>query len=278
MTFDILKTAKEKRIITAHRGTFGGNIPCNTLTAYETAVAHGADMIEIDVSRTLDGKLVIFHPGKEAQHLNTSTPIPKMTYAEILDRVRYVNYDRDETEYSLCTLDEVFETFKDRVYINVDKFWDHPREITDAIRRHGMTDQIIAKTSPSPAMFDLMEAYGPDIQYLPIIWHDTVHEELMHRNIRYVGAEVLFADENSPLCQDAFIEKMHRAGKLVWVNAIVYYYKAVLAAHHSDDTAMRGDPERGWGWLADRNFDIIQTDWVLPLHNFLEQTNRLYRK
>ena len=44
---------------------------------------------------------------------------------------------------------------------------------------------------------------------------------------------------------------LKKAGKLCWVNTIVYNYKAVLAAHHSDDTAMAGDPEFGWGWCAD---------------------------
>ncbi len=276
--FDICALAKEKIVIAAHRGTSGGNIPCNTLTAYEIAVRQGADLIEIDVSRTKDGKLVIFHPGKEFAHLNHKISIPTLTYQEVLDTIRYVNFDRDATEYSLCTLDEVFETFKGRCFINVDKFWDHPEAIVDAIRRHGMRDQIICKTSHDPRMYDLMEQYAPEIQYLPIIRSDCAHEELLRRNIRYVGAEVLFTTEDSPLCQPEYIEKMHKAGKVVWVNSIVYNYKDVLAAHHSDDTAMRGDMEKGWGWLADRGFDIIQTDWTLPLRMYLEETHRLYRK
>ena len=276
-SFDICATAKEKIIITAHRGAFGGNIPCNTLASYELAVRQGADMIEIDVDMTKDGRLVIFHPGKEGAHLNTTTPIGQMTYEEILAKVRYKNFDRDETQFSLCTLDEVFETFKGRCFINVDKFWDHPREIADAIRHHGMIDQIIVKTDPRPHLFDLIEEYAPEIQYLPIIRQDTVHEELLRRNINYVGAEVLFETEDSPLCQAPFIDKMHADGKLVWVNAIVYYYKAVLAAHHSDDTAICGDPEKGWGWLVDRGFDIIQTDWTRELDLYLRSTGRRFR-
>ena len=159
----------------------------------------------------------------------------------------------------------------------MDKFWDNPTLVSDAIRRHGMTEQIIVKTSPSEEMFALIEKYAPDIQYLPIIKEDNVHEVLLKRNIRYVGAEVLFTDESSPLCSDEYIARMHAAGKLVWVNAILYSYKAVLAAGHSDDTAMYGDPEKGWGWLADKGFDIIQTDWPLELNNFLAKTGRLMR-
>ena len=47
-TFDICSHARERIIITAHRGTFGGNIPCNTLAAYELALRQGADMLEIE--------------------------------------------------------------------------------------------------------------------------------------------------------------------------------------------------------------------------------------
>ncbi len=277
--FDIAKCAEERVIITAHRGTFGGNIPCNTLTSYEIALKQGADMIEIDVDRTKDGKLVIFHPWKEENHLRLSGKrIKDLTYDEIKEQVRYVNYDRDFTEYSLCSLEEVFETFRGRCFINVDKFWDHPREISDMIRAFGMQDQIIVKTEPKKELFDLIEEYASDIQYLPIIWNSDCHEELLRRRIRYVGAEVLFTTEESPLSQEAYVEMMHKAGKLVWVNSIVYDYRAVLAAHHSDDTAMRGDPEKGWGWLVDRGYDIIQTDWTRELDLYLRETGRRYKK
>ena len=37
--------------LVAHRGVYGANVPCNTLTAYAIAVAQGADVVEIDVSK-----------------------------------------------------------------------------------------------------------------------------------------------------------------------------------------------------------------------------------
>jgi len=100
------------------------------------------------------------------------------------------------------------------------------------------------------------------------------HEKLMQRKLCYVGAEVLFDREDSPVCSKAFLERMHQDGKIVWVNAIVYYYKAVLAAGHNDDISVSEDPEKGWGWLADRGFDMIQTDFVFQCGRFLEETGR----
>ena len=50
MSFNLIEKSKENIIIVAHRGSSGGNIPCNTMAAYEIALRQGADMIEADVS------------------------------------------------------------------------------------------------------------------------------------------------------------------------------------------------------------------------------------
>ncbi len=47
-------------LVIAHRGA-SGQLPENTLPAYELAIAQGADMIEIDLHRTRDAAVVITH-------------------------------------------------------------------------------------------------------------------------------------------------------------------------------------------------------------------------
>jgi len=47
-------------LVIAHRGASGA-LPGNTLEAFERAIALGADMIEFDVRRTVDGELIVFH-------------------------------------------------------------------------------------------------------------------------------------------------------------------------------------------------------------------------
>ena len=61
MKFDIRELAAERRILCAHRGIWGGNIPCNNIIAYDFAIREGADMVEIDVTKSADGELFIFH-------------------------------------------------------------------------------------------------------------------------------------------------------------------------------------------------------------------------
>lgn len=282
MSFDLKRDASERIIIAAHRGECGGNIPCNTITAYEIAVSHGADMIEVDVNRSADNTLWILHPKMEWKHLNYLGPEGKVSLGQLTDeeirRLRYVNYDRDFTQFGLCTFDEVLDRFKGRCYINVDKFWENPRDISDAIRDHGMLDQIVVKSSPKQEYLDIVEEYAPEVSFLPVLKKDEgIHEEMMRRNINYVGAEVVFDNENEGVGTREFIEKLHADDKLVWVNAIIYNYKAQLSAGHSDDTAFTVSPDYGWGWLADRGYDIIQTDWTLAMAQYLEKSGKRYK-
>lgn len=277
---NLFESCKEKVIITAHRGVFGGNIPCNTMASFEIALKQGADMLEIDVDRTADGHLVIFHPKQEPQHLRFGGSIRHYTLSQIHDVLRYCNYDGTPTEWSLTTLDEVFESFKGRCFINVDKFWDNPEEISRAIHRHGVEDQIVVKSSPRPQVFDVLEELAPDLMFLPI-YNKTCegyHEELMRRSIHYVGAELVFPNETCEVGTAAFREKLKKDGKLLWGNSILYNYRVQLSAGHSDDTALTKDPDFGWGWFVDEGFDIIQTDWPLALDIYLKENGKRYRK
>ena len=277
MIFDIREAASERVILVAHRGIFGGNIPCNTIASYDFALAEGADMVEIDVTKSQDGELFIFHPGMERRQFCQDVSIRRMTADEVR-KLRLCNVDGTPTTLGVNTLDEVLEHLKGRCFINIDKFGDNPAAIIEVVKRHDMKDQIILKCSPKKENLDIVETYAPDIQFLPVIGADNgCHEMLKSRNIHYIGSELLFKSEDDEVAGDAYRERLHRDGKLCWVNTIVYDYRAVLSAGHSDDAAVMGDPEFGWGWCADR-FDILQTDWIGSLSRFLESTGRRYRK
>jgi len=77
MKFDIREMAKERVILCAHRGVWGGNIPCNNTLAYDIAIAQGADMVEIDVTMAADSELFVFHPGMEHRHLGKNVHLHK---------------------------------------------------------------------------------------------------------------------------------------------------------------------------------------------------------
>lgn len=277
MKFDLYEKAKEKIIVVAHRGMFAGNIPCNTLPAYNAALTEGADMIEIDVEMSAEGKLYIFHPGMERPFLGSAKKLPEMTNAEV-EAQRYRNYDHTPTEYGLATFDDVMEEFKGRCFINVDKFWGHPEEIYRAIKKHGIEEQILVKSAIKEDVINVLKELAPDIAFMPIVRSShPMHKELLSSGINYIGAEALFFSDEDEVCSEEFINMMHRDGKLVWANSIIYNYKEQIAARHSDDTSVLGNPELGWGWLAKRGFDFIQTDWIGIMTKYLDSNGLLYR-
>jgi len=63
-----------------------------------------------------------------------------------------------------------------------------------------------------------------------------------------------------------FLKKNHL---YAWGNTIVYNYKDVISAGKTDDKAILGAEDEVWGWFIKKGFDIIQTDWVRELKEYL---------
>ena len=267
----LLRARKERGVlVAAHRGMAAGNIPCNTIPAFEAALRQGADILETDVIMNDEGKMFIFHTKQEPNHLNRQIRLEHMTEEEILAE-RFVNVDNDLTPYGVLTLDAFLETFKNRTLINLDHGWDFLPEMTRAIRRHGMEEQILVKAPSKLKFAQIMEEVAPDLMFMPIYKEtDPLTEQLEQMNLNFVGAELVFATEDSPVAQDDYIQMHHDKGRILWCNPIIYSYKAQLTGGHNDDIAVTGDPEFGWGWLIDKGFDILQTDWVMPMRHFVD--------
>lgn len=277
--FEKIREEESSRILLAsHRGISGGNIPPNSLTAFEIALRQGADIMELDLAKSTDGSLFVYHPGTETRWLLEADGhnIEELSSAKIRT-LHLTASDGVSTAEHVPTMDEMLELLKDRCYINLDKCWTCLPELVPYVRRHGMEDQILLKSVPKPAYLDLVEAYAPDLRYLPIYKNaESVDlDALFSHNIRFYGAELVFASDTSYLCSDDCLDAMHRRGLKLWANAILYNVAVPLAGGHSDDRSLAGHPEDGWGWLADRGFDIIQTDWCAMARSYLTHTGKI---
>ena len=274
-TKNIFENRKElnRPFLAAHRGVCGANIPCNTLAAYKIATDLGADVVEIDVSKTKDGKFYVFHPWMEPVFLK-SKYICDMT-AEELEKERLVNQDSVKTSYKVPTLSEVFALLKDKAYINVDKFWTDVEGITAEIRKAGVEKQVIVKTNVDEKSLEAVEKYAPDLMFVPLVRSkDEITEKILNRNINLIGVEVLFKSDSEDCISDEYIKAMHDKGLLVWTNSIIYDENDIINGYHSDDASVVDSPDKGWGWLIDKNVDFIQTDWLLMLQNYINSRKK----
>lgn len=272
---DLLKLAKEKKVLViAHRGVCGGNVPANSLPAFKAALLAGADVIELDVEKSADGKLFVVHPGMEPVHLNVENSLQEYS-SEDVGKMSLHNWDLIPTQYPVMKLEDALLFLRGKCIVNIDKFWVNPKEISELVHKLGMENQVIIKASPRPEYLDAVEKYASDIPFMTVTNKGiATHEEMMKRNIRYVGVEAIFATDDGPAATEEFLDRLHADGKIAWVNAIVFRHTAVLSGTHTDDISISEDPEQGWGWLADRGFDMIQTDFTYQCREFLEKTGR----
>ena len=271
----IFENKQEKNIpfLTAHRGVNGANVPCNTMLAYKIAIDQGADVVEIDVTKSKDGEYFVFHPGMEPVFLKCGKFIPDMTAKEVLE-TPLLNLDEVKTHYRVPLLKDVLTFLKDKVYINVDKFWMDVKGISEIIRECGVEKQVIVKTPVEEEYFEQVEKYAPDMMFMPMSRHtDTVTEIFKKRNINYIGVEALFDNLNDEIASPEYIKRMHDNKLLVWCNSIVYNEADVISAGLTDDISLEKGGDFGWGKLANLGFDFIQTDWLLAVKYYLQ--NRL---
>ena len=270
-TKSLFENAKNGPLVCAHRGVSGADIPCNTMSAFKAALEQGADIIELDVSKSRDGKFYVFHPGMEKAHLGIPVLLSLLP-SKIIDKLRFLNQDNVPTVCKINTLEEILTFLKGKCYINIDKFWIDIPGISEIIRKTGVEKQVIVKTDTTEKYLKQVAEYAPDFMFMPIVSKvDTVTDRLVAEGVNCIGAEVLFRSESDEVCSDAYISSMHEKGRIVWVNSIVYNYKAVLSAGHTDNAAVVGEKDKAWGWLIDKKFDIIQTDWCLMLKKYIDE-------
>jgi glycerophosphoryl diester phosphodiesterase len=74
---------QERRVLNiAHQGG-EAEAPSNTMYAFETAITRGADMLELDVSATSDGQLVVMHDTRVDRTTNGTGYLTDLTLAQV---------------------------------------------------------------------------------------------------------------------------------------------------------------------------------------------------
>ncbi len=116
----------DKFLVIAHRG--GRSLgPENTLYTFQRAVDLGADVLEMDVHRTKDGKLVVLHDTTVDRTSNGTGPVNSFNLAElkILDAAYHWSPDKGKSfplrgkGLSIPALSEVFVAFP-QMRINIE--------------------------------------------------------------------------------------------------------------------------------------------------------------
>jgi glycerophosphoryl diester phosphodiesterase len=170
---EFYETRARTRVI-AHRG-FSGAAPENTIASVRAAIEIQADMVEIDVTLSADGHIVVIHDETLDRTSDGSGEVSQFTLAELKQLDAGSRFDPSFSGERIPTLEQVFTEVEGRILLNVEiKSEAVARgiagKVASAIREHGMIDQVVV-SSFSPTALREMHSAAPEIR--TAVLHNT---------------------------------------------------------------------------------------------------------
>ncbi|WP_121641219.1 glycerophosphodiester phosphodiesterase family protein [Virgibacillus sp. Bac330] len=267
---------KNDRLIACHQGSAGGNISYNTYRSMLNAIRQGAHIVEFDISRSKDGIFYIFHEHEEPIRLNQQEKFREFT-SEALSHMPLLNMNMQAVD-SPPTVKQFMAAMKKHPHtlLHVDHAKKWGKELLEHFDQfEDQRESIIIKTDVE--VTDYLEVLAQhDVKYmtLPKVWSETDFETIMsyRDRINIIGFEMIFDDPQAAYVSKETIQTLREMGYHTMINAIVLWNdRPSLCGGFDDDISLLEDPDSGWGKLLEMGFDIIQTDWPLPLKVYLEQ-------
>jgi len=157
--------------VIAHRGG-AGLAPENTLPAFRRSLALGFTQVELDVRRSRDGVLILFHDRSLEPKLGRVGSVEDYTAAELRSFDIGSWFDREHSEISesyagtgLITLTELFEEMGPRLYYHVEIKDEDPRVpplVVQQIEAFDLHSRVTV-TSFSRAQIERVRALAPSM-------------------------------------------------------------------------------------------------------------------
>lgn len=257
-------------LIAAHRGDWR-NFPENSLQSIQSAIDMGVDIVEIDVALTKDSVAVLMHDNSIDRTTTGKGKVSGLMYDQ-LKKFKLRDGLGRSTDINIPTLEEAMNVAKGKVLINLDKSEDIIPVIYKILKRTNTHDQVVIGSYDTYA--DMREKAGPyldSIIFMPKIRESTADiSKYLEAYYDHIAVEVVqfgFEQEDSPLV--AYADSLAKRGTRAWINTIT----ANRCANHDDDRALK-DPEGTYGWLLKKGFNVVQTDRLELLRDYLKKNNR----
>lgn len=135
-------------IIFGHRGA-SNYAPENTLAAFELAARQGAPAIELDAMLSADDAVVVIHDATVDRTTDGHGKVSEMPLATLKKLDAGSSFDIAFRGEPIPTLDEVFESLGDRIYINVElknyatPLDTLPAKVAEIVRRHSLEKGVL---------------------------------------------------------------------------------------------------------------------------------------
>lgn len=263
-------------MVVAHRGCWQ-NAPENSISAIKDCLSIDVDMVEIDVRKTKDNKLVVIHDESVDRTTNGTGLVTDLTLEDIQSLFLK---DRSGDEHALTdehppSLREALSAIKGNVLVNLDlkeSLFDEAFSIAEDLN---MADHILMKMNAGANSETLTQAsFVGKVNFMPIMFECDPYYEVYCENTLStavddyqsydpVAFEVLFQTDDY-ITEAVTAIKAENAR--LWVNTLFEKH----AAGRIDADAL-DDPDAIWGEVVGLGFNIIQTDNPAELIDYLNK-------
>lgn len=153
--------------ISAHRG-YSAIAPENSIPAFEAAIEHKADFIELDVQQTKDGEIVVMHDSNLKRIAGKNINIWDVTYDEIKNIDVGSWFHSDYSKVRLSTLDEVIKATKGKIKLNIElkpsgHEVDFEKCVVDIVKEQGVEKDCVIASMDYETIKRVKE-YDPEIK------------------------------------------------------------------------------------------------------------------
>jgi glycerophosphoryl diester phosphodiesterase len=184
--------SERKPIIVGHRGALD-LAPENTIPAFEAALEAGADGVEFDVQRTVDGHLIVFHDEDVDRVSDGTGMMPQMTLAELQALDVGLYFDERFRGTRIPTLIELFDWAKGNellLFLELKEPYRYPgieQQVADLIREYDFIDRLQVRSFYHAGLLQ-MNKIAPEIG-ISELWlnHVPWFAEVIYKtiNLRY---------------------------------------------------------------------------------------------
>lgn len=135
-------------VIYAHRGA-SAHAPENTLAAFQLALEHGADGVELDAKLSADGQVVVIHDQTVDRTTGAHGIVREMTLAQLKALDAGSSFSSEFAGEPIPTLEEVFVAVGQKTLINVEitnynSVTDAlPDRITDLVIQYNLQERVL---------------------------------------------------------------------------------------------------------------------------------------
>lgn len=255
--------------VVAHRGAWHG-APENSLAAIERAIAIGADVVEIDVRKSLDGELFLMHDDTLLRMAGIDRDAESFTMAElqaIALRQDDGGADRALSDQRIPTLNQALEVIRGRIFADLDlKHRDLFGEVAACAHAMNAAPWVDLKTTvmtpEAVAWVKAQPIAGVPFMAMAGFTKGNVLSTLaLLADLKPFMTEISFDHIDTIATHRA---DFAAAGMALWKNTLDQ-------ANSGDwtDTAALADPDAIWGRLIDAGISAIQTDQPEALKAYL---------